>query len=188
LIVNHMSSGSPQFEDFRKSGDASRYADLFLTYGRVFRKAQPKKTSSDLSNTSESSIHGCEVRRRHRTSALDDVHVSADRYQCLFGFGPRLSRSDPEAVSRGWRARDPAGCRGIRDQKSGTSCFMIPETFRIYLGYYRAGACAGHSKFLLKCTGFTKIRFNSPAGWIGFMTSRFLRWSCMRCTRMMRSL
>src|SRR6185503_16697641 len=26
LIVNHMSSGSSQFEDFRKSGDASRYA------------------------------------------------------------------------------------------------------------------------------------------------------------------
>ena len=38
LIVNHVSSRSPQFEDFLRNGDASRYADLFLTYGRVFPK------------------------------------------------------------------------------------------------------------------------------------------------------
>src|SRR5678815_1086987 len=36
LIVNHISSRSPQFEDFRMKGDASPYADLFLTYGKVF--------------------------------------------------------------------------------------------------------------------------------------------------------
>src|SRR6185436_19645455 len=45
LIVNHMSSRSPQFEDFRKRGDASRYADLFLTYGRVFPQGA---TEADL--------------------------------------------------------------------------------------------------------------------------------------------
>jgi sucrose phosphorylase len=36
LIVNHISSRSPQFTDFRKRGDASSYAFMFLTYGRVF--------------------------------------------------------------------------------------------------------------------------------------------------------
>ena len=36
LIVNHISSQSPQFADFRKRGDASSYAFMFLTYGRVF--------------------------------------------------------------------------------------------------------------------------------------------------------
>ena len=45
LIVNHMSSRSPQFEDFRRNGDASQYSDLFLTYGRVFPKSA---TESDL--------------------------------------------------------------------------------------------------------------------------------------------
>ena len=45
LIVNHMSRRSPQFEDFRRNGDASRYAGLFLTYGRVFPKGA---TESDL--------------------------------------------------------------------------------------------------------------------------------------------
>ena len=36
LIVNHISNRSPQFTDFRKLGDASSYAFMFLTYGRVF--------------------------------------------------------------------------------------------------------------------------------------------------------
>ena len=36
LIVNHISIRSPQFTDFRKRGDSSCYAFMFLTYGRVF--------------------------------------------------------------------------------------------------------------------------------------------------------
>ncbi len=36
LIVNHVSSQSPQFADFQKHGDASAYAGMFLTYNRVF--------------------------------------------------------------------------------------------------------------------------------------------------------
>ena len=36
LIVNHVSSRSPQFADFRKRGDASSYAFMFLTYGACF--------------------------------------------------------------------------------------------------------------------------------------------------------
>jgi sucrose phosphorylase len=36
LIVNHISSRSPQFADFRKRGEASPHAGMFLTYGRVF--------------------------------------------------------------------------------------------------------------------------------------------------------
>ena len=36
LIVNHISSSSPQFLDFSRRGAASRYAGMFLTYDRVF--------------------------------------------------------------------------------------------------------------------------------------------------------
>ena len=36
LIVNHVSSGSPQFRDFLAHGDDSAYAELFLTLDRVF--------------------------------------------------------------------------------------------------------------------------------------------------------
>src|SRR5205814_5022683 len=36
LIVNHISSRSPQFLDYDKRGDASPYAGMFLTYKSVF--------------------------------------------------------------------------------------------------------------------------------------------------------
>src|SRR5581483_3467015 len=36
LIVNHISSGSPQFKDLSENGAESRFAGLFLTYDRVF--------------------------------------------------------------------------------------------------------------------------------------------------------
>jgi sucrose phosphorylase len=36
VIVNHMSSDSPQFRDWRARGDASPWAGLFLTYDTVF--------------------------------------------------------------------------------------------------------------------------------------------------------
>ncbi len=36
LIVNHISSSSPQFLDFSKNGTNSQYAGMFLTLGRVF--------------------------------------------------------------------------------------------------------------------------------------------------------
>ena len=36
LIVNHISSDSPQFKDFSRNGAKSPFADMFLTYERVF--------------------------------------------------------------------------------------------------------------------------------------------------------
>ncbi len=45
LIVNHVSSQSAQFQDFREKGTQSAYAGLFLTYDRVFPKGA---TEADL--------------------------------------------------------------------------------------------------------------------------------------------
>jgi sucrose phosphorylase len=36
VIVNHVSSGSPQFRDWLEHGSASAYADMFLTFGSAF--------------------------------------------------------------------------------------------------------------------------------------------------------
>src|SRR5438477_12685885 len=35
LVVNHISSQSPQFQDFIQHGEESPYAAMFLTYNRV---------------------------------------------------------------------------------------------------------------------------------------------------------
>lgn len=44
VIVNHMSSDSPQFLDWRARGDASPYAGLFLTFDTVFPGARARPT------------------------------------------------------------------------------------------------------------------------------------------------
>ena len=36
MIVNHVSSGSPQFRDWLANGDASPFAGMFLSYGTAF--------------------------------------------------------------------------------------------------------------------------------------------------------
>ena len=45
LIVNHVSSGSPQFVDYRARGSQSAYDGMFLTYDRVFPQGA---TADDL--------------------------------------------------------------------------------------------------------------------------------------------
>jgi len=48
VIVNHVSSDSPQFIDFSAKGSASGYADLFLTLDRVFPEGVTEQTLSRI--------------------------------------------------------------------------------------------------------------------------------------------
>ena len=130
LIVNHMSSRSPQFEDFRRNGDASRYSDLFLTYGRVFPKGA---TESDLLKiyrirpslpfTAMKFENGGErVLWTTFTSGQIDIDVSSDSGRAYLG---QILKQFHAAGVRAIRL-DAAG---FAIKKPGTSCFMIPETF-----------------------------------------------------------
>ncbi len=130
LIVNHVSSSSPQFLDFSQKGDASQYAGMFLTFDRVFpegaheadllgiyrpRPTLPfslatlasgkKKIFWTTFNPEQVDI---DVRHPHAEAYLDSI---LKRFQAA---GVRMIRLD--AV-------------GYAIKKSGTSCFMIPETF-----------------------------------------------------------
>jgi sucrose phosphorylase len=130
LIVNHMSTQSPQFEDFRKSGDASRYADLFLTYGRVFPNGateddllQIYRIRPSLPFTAVKFDDGIErLLWTTFTSAQIDIHVSSDSGRAYLD---QILKQFQEAGVRAIRM-DAAG---FAIKKAGTSCFMIPETF-----------------------------------------------------------
>jgi len=135
LIVNHVSSRSPQFEDVRRNGDASPHSDLFLTFGRVFPNGA---TESDLLQiyrirpslpfTTVKFENGSErVFWTTFTSGQIDIDVSSDS-----------GRAYLEDILKQFHA---AGVRAIRldaagfaIKKSGTSCFMIPETFEFISG------------------------------------------------------
>lgn len=129
LIVNHVSSRSPQFQDYDHRHDDSPYAGMFLTYSRVFPRG-----------ASESDLLALYCPRevlpftRHQTTGgaqlllwttftdeqidIDVNHPEGKRYldavlTRFHGAGIRVIRLD--AV-------------GHAVKKAGTSCFMIPET------------------------------------------------------------
>ena len=129
LIVNHVSSRSPQFEDFRNNGDASRFADLFLTYGKVFPEGA---TQADLLQI-----------YRLRTDLPFTAFVLKDGTERLMWTTFTPAQLDIDVQSAAGKAYldqilhrfREAGITAIRldaagfaIKKAGTSCFMLPET------------------------------------------------------------
>jgi sucrose phosphorylase len=130
LIVNHVSSQSPQFEDYLRNGEASASAGLFLTFDRVFPNG----------------AHESELLRIYRPRPglpFTTVPLRTGEQRLVWTtFTPQQIDID---------VRSPQGAayiRGILEKfqssgvgvirldavgyaikKAGTSCFMIPETF-----------------------------------------------------------
>ena len=130
VIVNHISSRSPQFLDCDRHGDASPYAGMFLTYASVFPHG-----------AAQSDLLALQTPRpglpftRHRTATGDELllwttftseqldidvhHLEGRRY--LTGILDRLATAGVRAIR--------LDAVGYAIKKAGTSCFMIPETF-----------------------------------------------------------
>lgn len=130
LIVNHISSSSPQFLDFSRHGSRSPYAGMFLTYDRVFPAGA---TEADLLGI---------YRPRPTLPFTVMTLLSGERRILWTTFNPQQVDIDvrhPHAVAyldSILREFQAAGVRMIRldavgyaIKKPGTSCFMIPETF-----------------------------------------------------------
>ena len=130
VIVNHMSSRSPQFKDYDERGNDSPYAGMFLTYGHVFPHGAPE---SDLA-----AIY------RPRPGLPFTKYVTAQGQQVLLWTTFTSEQIDIDVHHReGRRYLDSVltrfhqvGIRAIRldavgyaVKKAGTSCFMIPDTF-----------------------------------------------------------
>jgi sucrose phosphorylase len=160
LIVNHVSSRSPQFEDFRKHGDASAYRDLFLTYGRVF-----------ANGTSEGDL--LKIYRPRPGLPFTKMRLDDGTERLLWTtFTPQQIDID---------VRSPAGCAylnqilsefqaaGIRAirldaagyaiKKPGTSCFMMPETFD-FIGELTAQAHALNIEVLVEIHTYHQDQIN----------------------------
>lgn len=130
VIVNHVSSKSPQYQDFSRRGEASPYAGMFLTRDAVFpagaseqdlraiyrpRPGRPftavlcaNGTARMLWTTFTPQQIDIDVRHRQGRDYLLTVLLA------LAGGGVTMIRLD--AV-------------GYAIKRAGTSCFMLPETF-----------------------------------------------------------
>lgn len=130
LIVNHVSSRSPQFADRLQRGDASAYAFLFLTYERVFPDGATEaellkiyRPRPGLPFTKMRLNNGTE-RLFWTTFTPEQVDIdvrSAPGKRYLAQILNRFHESGIRAIR--------LDAAGYAIKKRGTSCFMIPETF-----------------------------------------------------------
>jgi sucrose phosphorylase len=130
VIVNHMSSDSPQFQDFSAKGSASDYSGLFLTADSVFpqgisddllRKIYRPRPGSPFTVTTLANGEKITLWTTFTSKQIDiDVEHPQGRHylesilKTLAASGVTMIRLD--AV-------------GYAIKKAGTSCFMMPETF-----------------------------------------------------------
>src|SRR5688572_32821761 len=132
MIVNHVSSRSPQFMDFDQRGAASPYAGMFLTYDRVFGDGARESDLLALHTprphppfTKYRTAHGDDVLlwTTFTSEQIDiDVHHPEGR-RYLESVLDRLHAAGIKAIR--------LDAVGFAVKRAGTSCFMIPETFAL---------------------------------------------------------
>ena len=130
LIVNHMSDSSAQFRDWSARGDASPYADLFLTLSSVFGDgaseadlARIYRPRPGMPFTKVAMADGtARLAWTTFTSQQIDIDVeSASGRTYLDSIVDRLGSAGVALVR--------LDAIGYAIKRAGTSCFMIPETF-----------------------------------------------------------
>jgi sucrose phosphorylase len=141
VIVNHMSTESPQFLDWVARGDASPSAGLFLTFDAVFPAGASEqdllaiyRPRPGLPFTTVSVGEGGQRRILWTTftpqQADIDVHHPAGRAY-LVGILDTLAAAGVSMVR--------LDAVGYAIKRAGSSCFMMPETFG-FIGEFAAAA------------------------------------------------
>jgi sucrose phosphorylase len=140
VIVNHMSSESPQFMDYSQKGRASEYDGLFLTMESVFPNGA---TEQDLLAVyrprpgmpfTVTTLANGERRLLWTTftpQQIDiDVHTPAGKAY-LESILQKLSQSGVTMVR--------LDAVGYAIKKAGANCFMMPETFEFIKAFAQRG-------------------------------------------------
>jgi sucrose phosphorylase len=152
-IVNHISSHSPQFEDYDERGDHSRYAGMFLTYARVFPDGAHEsdllalyRPRPGLPFTQHQTRHGGPLLlwTTFTSEQIDiDVHHPEGR-RYLADVLDRFQAAGIGAVR--------LDAVGYAVKRAGTSCFMIPETLD-FIAEITADAHARNIEILVEIHG-----------------------------------
>ena len=160
VIVNHISRRSPQFEDFRKYGDASAYRDLFLTYGRVFPNGASERDLLQIYRP-RPGLPFTKMRLDDGTERL--LWTTFTPEQIDIAVRSSAGRAYLDQILSELQA---AGIRAIRldaagyaIKKPGTSCFMIPETFE-FIDEFTAQAHALNIEVLVEIHAYHQDQIN----------------------------
>lgn len=131
LIVNHMSAKSAEFQDFLKHGEDSEFAELFLTFDKVFPKGATEKDLLQIYRPrpgypfSKMKMANGEERIIWTTFTTNQIDIDVYSSKGMSYLENILNEFQKAGVNM--IRLDAAG---YAIKKSGTSCFMIDETFR----------------------------------------------------------
>lgn len=131
LIVNHISTESPQFADFVTNGDSSRYAGMFLRVGDVFPDGITKEALGRIYRPrlrepfTEVALSDGSTRLMWTTFSSEQIDLNVFDSEAKAYLGETL---DLLAASGASQVRMDAV--GYSVKTPGTNCFMTPETFR----------------------------------------------------------
>jgi len=130
LIVNHVSSASPQFVDYSEKGDASVYNGMFLTMDSIFPNGA---TEADLLAIyrprpglpfSYVTLKNGDKRLLWTTFTKQQIDINVDHPQ-----GQAYLQSVLQTLHNNNIRMVRLDAIGFSVKKAGSSCFMIPETF-----------------------------------------------------------
>ena len=129
VIVNHMSSESPEFQDWVQRGDASPSAGLFLTYDTVFPQGatqqdllaiyRPRPGLPFTATAVQGERQLLWTTFTGKQVDIDVQHPTGQQY--LSGILRKFSDNGIRTIR--------LDAAGYAIKKAGDSCFMMPETF-----------------------------------------------------------
>src|SRR5512146_3172135 len=130
LIVNHVSSSSPQFLDYSEKGDASIYKDMFLTMGSIFPNGATEADLLTIYRPRPGLAFSYATLQNHQKRLL---WTTFSRQQIDINVMHPQGKAYLQSVLQTLHDNDVRMVRldavGHAIKKPGTSCFMIPETF-----------------------------------------------------------
>ena len=142
LIVNHISTSSPQFKDFSRNGVSSPFSGMFLTYDRVFPMGAREEELLRIYRPrpglpfTNAWLDSGECRLLWTTFTPQQVDIDVEHPQ-----GEAYLRSILSSFQVAGVRMIRLDAVGYAIKKPGTSCFMIPETFR----FIASLACKAHA-------------------------------------------
>jgi len=149
LIVNHISSSSPEFQDYCERGDVSIYSDFFLTMSSVFPNGA---TEADLLAIyrprpglpfSKITLKNNQKRLLWTTFSKGQIDINV-----LHPLGKSYLGSVLRTLHENGIHMVRLDAVGYAIKKPGSSCFMIPETFAFIEYLTRQAASMGIEVFV----------------------------------------
>jgi sucrose phosphorylase len=131
LVVNHISALSPQFQDFSEKGEASEFADMFLTFDRVFPGGASESELLKIYRPrpglpfSITRMKNGQQRLLWTTFTSQQIDIDVESTP-----GAAYIRSILLQLHRAGVRLVRLDAVGYAIKRRGTSCFMIPETFQ----------------------------------------------------------